>query len=297
MSSRGIRRIRLLFALLVLGWFFSPPQWRYAVPLWLPFLIALALEIEFGVRGWLRAATHAPRTRGRAPQPVDLERFGWPGEAPEEDDPAFWSSPPVPRAKHLWLRRLAASLAVVAFVALVAWGVGIRRGWSSLDASTRARVERVISHQAAAIAGHQVQVRCDTSGTHVGSVQEADGVAQVGGTRAWLTPSICFRLYRVIDHHDSNLFAPTGRAIAVLAHESWHLHRVTSEGLANCYAFQSGVVIGARLGLSESRAYALMREQLANNAADSASDASYVVPAGCRNGGRYDLHPTSSRFP
>ena len=40
-----------------------------------------------------------------------------------------------------------------------------------------------------------------------------------------------------------------------------------------------------------------MREQLADNASDSASDASYLVPAGCADGGRYDLHPGSSQFP
>jgi hypothetical protein len=140
-------------------------------------------------------------------------------------------------------------------------------------------------------------VHCDTAGRHVGAVQEADGVAEVGGTEAWVTPGICFRLYRVAVHHDSSLFSPTGRAIAVLAHESWHLQGVSDEGVANCYAFQSGVGIGTRLGLAEGRARALMREQLANNASDSASDASYLVPASCKNGGRYDLHPRSAQFP
>jgi hypothetical protein len=40
-----------------------------------------------------------------------------------------------------------------------------------------------------------------------------------------------------------------------------------------------------------------MREQLANNASDSGSDPRYLVPSGCDNGGRYDLHPRSSQFP
>jgi len=297
MSPRVVRRVRLALAVLVIGWFFSPPQWRYAVPLWLPFLLALALEMEFGIGGWFRAARQAPRDPGRAPQAVDLERFGWRGEQPEEDDPAFWSSRPVPKVRQSWLRRLAVSLAVIAFVALAAWGVSVRRGWSSLDQQTQARVERIISRQAQRIAGHVVHVHCDTAGRHVGVVQEADGIAEVGGTEAWVTPGICFRLYRVAVHHDSSLFSPTGRAIAVLAHESWHLHGVSDEGLANCYAFQSGVGIGTRLGLSEGRARAMMREQLADNASDSASDASYLVPAGCANGGHYDLDPGSSQFP
>jgi hypothetical protein len=131
----------------------------------------------------------------------------------------------------------------------------------------------------------------------VGAVQEADGLAEVGGRTAWLTPAICFQLYRVVDRHDTRSFSPTGRAIAVLAHEAWHLHGVVDEGVANCYAFQSGVQLGTRLGLTATYARALMREQLADNGSDSASDPRYLVPAGCRDGGRYDLHEHSSRFP
>jgi hypothetical protein len=295
-STRRIRAARLLLVTFLIAWFFSPPDWRYAVPLWLPFLIAVALEAEFAIGGWLRAPRGA-RERGRAPQRADLERFGWPDETPDEEDPAFWNSPPVPRLRNSVLRRVAVSVVVIGFVALVAWGVSVRRGWSSLDQATRAHVETVISQQATRIAGHAARVRCDSGGHHVGAVQEADGVAQVGGRDAWLTPGICFQLYRVIDHHDTRSFTPAGRAIAVLAHESWHLRGVSSEGLANCYAFQSGVDIGTRLGLSESRARALMRQQLGDNASDSESDARYLVPAGCSDGGQYDLNPGSSQFP
>jgi hypothetical protein len=289
--------VRGLLVVLLLAWFFSPPEWRYAVPLWVPFLLAVGLELEFAIVGWLGPARRLPRERGRGPQLADLERFGWPDEPPDDEDPTFWSSPPVPRPASSALRRLAGSVLVVAFVALVAWGVSVRRGWSSLDESTQTQVERVLSRQAATIAGHTAHVHCDTAGRHVGSVQEADGLAEVGGTNAWLTPGICFRLYRVIDHHDSSSFSPTGRAIAVLAHESWHLHGVSDEGVTNCYAFQSGVTIGVRFGLSPSVARALMREQLADNTSDSASDPRYLVPPGCRNGGRYDLHRQSSSFP
>jgi hypothetical protein len=288
---------RLVLAGLLVAWFFSPPAWRYAVPLWLPFLVAVALETEFAIGGWLRRLGQAPRERGRGPQTVDLERFGWGDEPVDEDDPAFWTSSPIARPRRSTLRRLAGSLVVVAFVALVVWGVGVRRGWSSLDQATKAQVERALSAQASRIAGHPARVRCDSSGKHVGFVQESDGVAEVGGTNAWLTPAICFQLYRLIDRHDSQSFSPTGRAIAVLAHESWHLHGVADEGVTNCFAFQSGVGIGTRFGLSNARARALMREQLADNASDSSGDPRYLVPPGCSNGGRYDLHPHSAAFP
>jgi hypothetical protein len=83
----------------------------------------------------------------------------------------------------------------------------------------------------------------------------------------------------------------------VLGHESWHLRGERDEGLANCYGFQSGVEIGVNLGLSESRARAMMREQLATNASDSGPNSQYLVPSGCRNGGPEDLRPTSPAFP
>jgi hypothetical protein len=296
-NARGIRAARVLLVVSLVAWFLSPPDWRYAVPLWLPFLVAVALEVEFAVGGWLRATRSLPRERGRAPQAADVERFGWPDEPPDEEDPAFWTSPPVPRPRRSILRRAFGSLVVIGFVALVAWGVSSRRGWSSLDGATQARVERVISHQATLIAGHAARVRCDDAQRHVGAVQEADGVAEVGGRDAWLTPGICFQLYRLIDKHDSRSFTPAGRAIAVLAHESWHLGGVSDEGIANCYAYQSGVGIGTRIGLSTSRARALMRGQLADNASDSADDPRYLVPPGCSDGGRYDLDPRSSTFP
>ena len=296
MSSQAIRRVRLLLVVVVVAWFFSPPAWRYAVPLWLPFVLALGLELEFLAGGLLRPA-RGPVEHDRGPQRADLERFGWAGEQPAEDDPTFWTSPPVPRRRAPPLRRVGASLVVVAFVALAAWGISIRRGWSALEHGTQTRIEHSLSAQAERIAGHPVRVRCDTKGTHVGAVQETDGIAEVGGRDAWLTPSICFRLYKLIDHKDTQAFSPTGRAIAVLAHEAWHLHGVSDEGVTNCYAFQSGVGVGVRLGLSRERARALMREQLATNGSDSSGDSRYVVPAGCSNGGRYDLDRSSSQFP
>jgi hypothetical protein len=289
--------VRLSLVVAIVAWFFSPPDWRYAIPLWLPFLVAVALEVEFAVGGLIQLGRQAPRERGRAPQRADLERFGWDGEPPDDEDPEFWTSPAVPRRRSSFLRRVVVSAAVLAFVALVAWGISVRRGWSSLDHQTQAQVERILSREAGRIAGHPAAVRCDTAGNHVGVVQEADGVAEVGGRNAWLTPAICFQLYRVIDKHDTHSFSPTGRALAVLAHESWHLHGVANEGLANCYGFQSGVTIGIRLGLPASHARAVMREQLADNASDAASTPAYLVPPGCSNGGRYNLHPGSSQFP
>lgn len=302
MDSRRLRSLRvlrlLLLALLVL-WFFSPPQWRYAVPLWLPFGAALLLELQFFVGG-LRGEARIEGARSRAPQPRDLEEFGWGGdEPPDEDDEAFWQSSPVPprRRERLSLQRVVEPAVVLAVVGVAVWLIGGGRGWTSLDEQTRQTFERSFSRDAQLIAKHPVRVRCDTSGRHVGVVQEADGIAEIGGRDAWLTPSICYRLYRATRDRDASSFNSTGRAIAVLAHEAWHLRGVADEGVTNCYAFQSGVELGVRLGLSRGTAAAMMREQLADNPSDSAGDSRYLVPNGCENGGRYDLHPKSDGFP
>ena len=89
----------------------------------------------------------------------------------------------------------------------------------------------------------------------------------------------------------------TARSIAVLAHEAWHLRGVANEGETECFAFQSGVVLGQRFGLSEDRARQMMSQQLAENALRSGPGVEYVVPPECRDGGPLDLNPESSRFP
>ena len=96
---------------------------------------------------------------------------------------------------------------------------------------------------------------------------------------------------------DEGPFSQTARAIAVLAHEAWHLRGVSDEGVTNCYAFQSGVSLGERLGLSERTAARMMRQQLADNATYARSAPDYLVPRECRDGGRLDLDPASDRFP
>jgi hypothetical protein len=168
--------------------------------------------------------------------------------------------------------------------------------WQHLSASARAATVSTLDRQASRIAGHPAEVICDTAGHHVGSVQDADGLAEVGGRRAWLTPQICYQLY-LIRHTGRAAGAASGQAVAVLAHEAWHLHGESSEALANCFAYQSGVHVGEALGLSASTARGLMRQQLANNSSDFADTPAYIVPGGCRQGGSFDLHLDGRYFP
>jgi hypothetical protein len=286
------------------------------------------LEADFFFRGWLQTRHPGPRGRpGRGPLERDLAELGgedwrdlesvqvegsrllvptdWlSGEeedreklvdylaAPEEP---FVAPPPEPAA-HPVRRYVLEALAAVAVVAAILFVASQPRGWSAVSAANRVKAEAVFSREASRIAGHRATVRCDTSGKYVGFVADADGLAYVGGDRAYLTPAICDTLYQLAFKHRVQSFPNTARAIAVLGHESQHLRGVSNEGLANCYGFQSGVRIGVDLGLSEHTARSMMREQLADNALDS-SDPAYLVPPGCSNGGEYDLHPGQSAFP
>jgi hypothetical protein len=304
----------------VVAWVFDVFSVRSAVPVWLPFLIALGLE----VRLFLSAGRVRTRARGRLPSKHDRERFGYgdgdelllvrdaerelwipySGESADEleqliaeaedadDDPGFVEMPSRPRRP---VRRLLAGVGVIAALAAVVWFAG-SRGWDGLDGDVRERAAARFSDEASRIVGRPVTIRCDESGEFVGAIQHSDGVAEVGGTLAFLTPERCYDLYRLAFEGDVS-FGQTARAIAVLAHEAWHLRGTRNEGVTECYALQSGVDVGRALGLSEETARQMMRQQLAENALRGRGSVEYLVPAECRDGGRLDLRPETSTFP
>jgi hypothetical protein len=253
-----------------------------------PFLAAAAVEAQFFVTG-IRGPGGRRPVADRGPQQRDLEELGWPDE--EGELPAV--APPRPRRVR---SRLLQALVVLAVLGGVFWLDARGSHWQRLSSSARAATLAVLDREASRIAGHRATVICDTSGRHVGYVQDADGLAEVGGRRAWLTPTICYRLHQV-RRSGRAAGSTSGQAIAVLAHEAWHLHGEADEGRANCFAYQSGVRVGEALGLSPSRARQLMHEQLANNAYDFESDRQYIVPAGCHRGGSLDLHLDGTHFP
>jgi hypothetical protein len=290
--------VRVALVAFVLAWLFGPDAFQSVVPIWLVFLVALGLELQFFVGGLRGSPDSEPPDRG--PQAVDRERFGYPDDEDEElwdtdlddvEDEDFAVTEP-----RRPLRRLLVGLGVIAALALVLWFVESRTGWDALDGDTRARAAERFSAEASRIAGKPVTVRCDEAGEYVGAVQHSDGVAVVGGRLAYLTPERCLDLYRLAFEGDVTS-SRTARALAVLAHEAWHLRGVRDEGTTECYALQSGVELGRRLGLSESTARQLMRQQLAENALRSRGSFEYLVPPDCRDGGRLDLDPEVRRFP
>jgi hypothetical protein len=292
-----VAALRIALGAFVLAWIFGPYQLRSSVPVLLVFLIALGLEVHFFL-GALGAPGERP-DRDRGPQAVDRERFGYPEDVEdpfeEELDELAEYAPAPPAARRPW-RRLVAGLGLIGALALLLWVVEARTGWDGLSPETRAEATARFSAEASRIAAKPVSVRCDESGQHVGAVQHADGIAVVGGDLAFLTPERCLDLYRVAFEGELR-GSRTGRALAVLAHEAWHLRGVRDEGTTECYALQSGVGLGRRLGLSEETARGLMRQQLAENTLHARGSAEYLVPAECRDGGELDLDQDDPQFP
>ncbi len=210
--------------------------------------------------------------------------------------PVALHAPPAGTPSHRTRTRLLQALAVLALLAGLFLLDSTAEHWQHLSPAARAATINVLDQQASRIAGHPASVICDVTGRHVGYVQDADGLAEVHGRRAWLTPQICYQLYLIHKSGRAN-GRSSGRAIAVLAHEAWHLQGESSEARANCFAYQSGVAVGAALGLSRSTARHLMRQQLADNPSDFAETPGYIVPPGCRSGGSLDLHLDGTHFP
>ena len=292
--ARLFRRGRMAVLALVIAYFFLPYSIQAVIPVWLLFLAALGLEVEFFLGGYRQAQRGQPAVElDRGPQQRDLSELGrW----------AWWESDPaialqVDDSRFRWIHFAEAAVGIVArrgnpLLRRAAQGLGRRRDPLTARAPRLSSRTRPRSSQAT-----RREIGCDASGEYVGFVQEADGLAFVGGDQAYLTPSICNTLYQLRFKHRSEPFSHVARALAVLGHESQHLRGVRDEGLANCYGYQSGVEIGVHLGLSEKTARAMMREQLATNASDSGLNVQYRVPSGCRDGGTADLHPNSAGFP
>ena len=279
--------LRIALAVFVLAWILGPAVLRDTVPLLVVFAIALGLELQFLV-GAIRGGGRR-RVPDRLPQQIDRELYGF----DELDDDEVDAVPAAPRSPF---RGFAAGLAVLATLALLAWYVEGRTGWDSLDGDARLTAVERFSDVASEVAGKPVSVACDEARDYVGYVQHADGIAVVGGDRTYVTPEICFALYRLAFRGDER-GSVTGRAIAVLAHESWHLRGERDESTTECYGLQSGVTVGQQLGLDEETARRLMAQQLTENRLRGLETVEYRVSDECRDGGRLDLAPADGAFP
>jgi hypothetical protein len=283
--------VRVALVGFVLAWILGPSELRDAVPILVVFLVALGLEVTFVVSALRGPPRPAP---DRGPQPVDRDRYGFPHEEDDEeaDEEGWWDEAPVTSP----IRRFAVGLALIAALIGAVWLLDGSSGWSSLSGERRGEAVARFSREASEIAGKPVAVRCDEARDYVGAVQHADGVAIVGGDLAILTPEICHDLY-LLAFDGEVRGARTGRAVAVLAHEAWHLRGESDEGRTECFGLQSGVDLGVRLGLDEGEARRLMRQQLTENELRGLATLEYRVGPECRDGGELDLDRASGDFP
>lgn len=244
---------------------------------------------EIEIRGWLEV--HADELAGLGAGRHELAPIT------SVESPVSLYEAPAPSLRPTILqRRLIPAAVVLVLLAGLFLLDRSRASWQKLPAGQRATTLAILSREATRIAGHRAHITCDVSGRHVGSVQDADGLAEVGGSHLWLTPAICYRLAELPRLTPATETA-SGHAVAVLGHEAWHLHGEASEAVANCYAYQSGVQVGQALGLSAGTARRLMHQQLATNPDDFADTPVYIVPPGCHHGGNLDLRLDGSHFP
>ncbi len=72
--------VRIALVVFVLAWVFGPYALEAAVPIWVPFLIALGLELHFFAGGLRPPPT---RRADRGLQDADLDLYGYGGDAEE----------------------------------------------------------------------------------------------------------------------------------------------------------------------------------------------------------------------
>ena len=167
--------LRVALVVFVLAWLFGPYTLRSAVPIWLPFLIALGLELQFFVGGFRAAPARRP---DRGPQAVDRERYGYADDTDElllvrDGDEELWlpyrgethdevaaliaeareqseeqaAEPAMEERRRPGppFRRFLAGLGLIGALVLIIWVVEGRTGWDGLDAETDRKSTRLNS--------------------------------------------------------------------------------------------------------------------------------------------------------
>ena len=277
----------------VVAWLFVE-RLREVVPFWLPFVVLLAAELEFVLRGRLET----PRARrGRVPPGPEDADLGF-GELVEEEDGYRWVPPP-PRAARSRSRTVAWLVGAAAVGALFVVAARADRAgtWRALAADERARPVSRLTSEAAIVAGRPVTIRCDERYAFTGAGSDTLGVAFPDAGIAYLDQGVCRTLRDLLVDGDVD-GGRTAEALVVLAHEAIHLSGERREGVTECLALQAAVPLAARLGVDERAARAMLERAYDERLAErSAIRAAYALPRQCREGGSLDRSPGDSRFP
>ena len=284
-----LRSAALVF---VLAWLFVD-ELRTLVPFWLPFVVLLATEIEFVLRGRLEPRRPARRRVPPGPEDADL---GF-GELVEDEEGVHYVPPP--QRERRGKRRLVAwAVGIVAGVALFGLAARADRAatWQSLDDGERRGTVARLASEAAIVAGRPVTLRCDEDYSFTGSGSDTLGIAFPRAGITYLDPAVCRTLHDLLGDREEH--RDTGEALVVLAHEAIHLAGERREGVTECLALQAAVPLAVRLGLDDERARRLLGAELDRRRAErSVVRAAYALPRSCRDGGALDRNPDDPRFP
>ena len=260
----------------------------------LPFVVLLAAEIEFVLRGRLEAP--GPRRRRVPPGPEDAD-LGF-GELVEEED-GYRYVPPPPRPARSRRQTVAWAVGVVAVGALFVLAARADRAatWTALSATERARTVARLTSESALVAGRPVTIRCDEGYAFTGAGSDTLGVAFPGTGIAYLDQGVCRTLHDLIAD-DAVHEERTAEALVVLAHEAIHLSGERREGVTECLALQAAVPLASRLGIDDGQARRMLDRAYERRLAErSAIRAAYALPRQCREGGSLDRSPGDGRFP
>jgi hypothetical protein len=294
LADRGTAQIALRVAALafVLAWLFVD-ELRGVLPFWLPFVVLLATEVEFVIRGRLEPSRPSRRRVPPGPEDADL---GF-GELVEDEEGVHYVPPPR-RERAGKGRAVGWAVGVVAGVTLFAFAARADRAatWRALDDVDRRRTVSRLTSEAAIVAGRPVTLRCDDGYAFTGAGSDTLGIAFPRAGVAYLDPDVCRTLHDLLAAGEEH--GDTGEALVVLAHEAIHLGGERREGVTECLALQAAVPLAVRLGVDEERARRWLGAELGRRLAErSVVRAAYALPRSCRDGGALDRRPEDPRFP
>jgi hypothetical protein len=169
--------------------------------------------------------------------------------------------------------------------------------------------EKIAQQVATRLTGHNASVRC-------GALGESDpqilGVTPLLDRRSFdyflMRPAECTYLAwfhqtpsrwdpRSCAADDCAHVAEVATALAVVAHESYHVLGYSNEAQVECYGMQSIWYVANKLGATVSEAQALGSLYATRMYPNRRTQTPTYWSAECRDGGKYDLRPASHGWP
>ena len=211
------------------------------------------------------------------------------------------------------MRVLATLLAAVTVGVLAATAQATARPVTTQDRALLARPatseEQIAEQVARRLTGHNASVRCGSIGVSNANIL---GVTPLYSGRSFdyflMRPQECTYLAwfhrtparwdpRTCVTEDCPLVPDIAMALAVVAHESYHLLGYTNEAQVECYGMQSIWFVASKLGASVPEAQALASLYATKMYPLRRIQTPQYWSAQCRDGGTLDLRPSLSRWP